>query len=50
MLLEEEQKGRCFVCYKELDNKGLFLEIDGKNAYFCSNNCKIEWIMKKDNV
>jgi hypothetical protein len=46
LLLEEEQKTKCLVCYSDLANKDLFLEINDKKVYFCSKGCKVEWEMK----
>lgn len=51
MIIEKEQEGKCFICYKILPDESIFCEDDsGKKAYFCCKSCKIEWIMKKDNV
>ena len=46
LILEKEQEGKCFVCYQKLENYDLFCDYEDKKAYFCCNNCKIEWIMK----
>jgi len=49
MILEKEQAGKCFVCYKVLENNDLFLDDNGEKAYFCCKNCRIEWMMKNKN-
>lgn len=49
LILEEEQKGKCFVCYRFLENEDVFHEINNEKIYFCCKNCKTEWLMKNNN-
>ena len=46
LILEEEQKGKCIICYRVLENEGLFCTNDEEKVYFCCKNCKTEWLMK----
>ncbi|MFA5333151.1 MAG: hypothetical protein WC376_01510 [Candidatus Nanoarchaeia archaeon] len=48
LILEEERKGKCIVCYRVLENEDLFCIDNDKKACFCCNNCRIEWLMKNN--
>ncbi|MFA5303931.1 MAG: hypothetical protein WC393_05370 [Candidatus Nanoarchaeia archaeon] len=48
LILEEKSKGKCVVCYRVLENEDVFYIDNEKKAYFCCNNCKIEWMMKNN--
>jgi hypothetical protein len=46
LILKENLKGKCLICFKVLENNNIFSEDNDKKIFFCCNNCKIEWQMK----
>jgi YHS domain-containing protein len=50
LINEAEDENKCMLCDRELPNKSIALKMKegNKKAYFCCNNCKVEFVMKNE--